>query len=181
MAPVLDLFDHLRFDPAIFPARPPNFCGAPGLHAGGSLPAEIRIELSGGQQAADVVDALVTRPFEIFELQIGVLAGFVEFLGAEAQIPFRLEIRKGALDLAEIYSIAARVGAAIGGIFDAAARDGLANDFGHVADLIISVCDAHVEGLTMNQVPRSFEYGQERAADVFDVHHRSPRRTIALD
>lgn len=53
---------------AIFPARPSNLRGFRGLNVSRSLPAEVGIELSGGEQAADVVDALVTRAFEIFEL-----------------------------------------------------------------------------------------------------------------
>src|SRR5271154_673904 len=62
---------------------------------------------------ANVVNSLVTRPFKILELQIRILAGFVKFLRAQPQIPFRLEIRQGALDLAEIHAIAARIRPAI--------------------------------------------------------------------
>jgi hypothetical protein len=77
-----DAFELLLFDRKFFPVRLTNLLDARNLNVSRSLPPEIGIELPGREQASDVVNPLVTRPFEIIQLQIRILAGLVKFLRA---------------------------------------------------------------------------------------------------
>ena len=51
---------------------------------------------------------------------------------------------------------------------------------GDVADLDVVLVPTDVEGLVVHHLARCLEHGEERAADVLDVHERPPRRAVAL-
>ena len=57
----------------------------------------------------------------------------------------------------------------------------LGDDLGDLADRVVLVGRADVEGLVVDQLARRFEHRQRRARDVLDVHERAPRRAVALE
>src|ERR1700692_4103654 len=99
------------------------------------------------------------------------LVGLIELLGAAACIPYRLKTRQRATDLAKIHAVAALVRTSAFGILDPAIGNGLSDNFGELANLIVFFVDAHVESLIVNQLAWRFECGQEAARNILDVHN----------
>ena len=81
--------------------------------------------------------------------------------------------------LGEVDAVGARVGAGAGGEGHAGAG-GLLDHPGDVADLVVVLVAADVEGLVVDGLLRGLERGDEGARDVLDVGERAPRRAVGL-
>src|SRR5258708_4719862 len=117
-------------------------------------PAQIGTEPSAAEQPLKVRDAFVAGPFEVLQPQVGPPERIVQFPGACARVPSRLEFRKHPIDLAEVDPITAGVRAAILSVLDAASGDCLSHNFRQVADLIILLRLSHVKGFAVYYFPR---------------------------
>ena len=94
--------------------------------------------------------------------------------------PLRLEAGEPGADLGERHAVGARVRAGAVGQRDGGVGHGLLDHRGDVADLVIVLVAADVEGLVVDRLARRLERGQEAARDVLDVGERAPRRAVAL-
>ena len=128
-----------------------------------------------------MANALIARPFELFEGKLGRSIGGIELLGATSRVPLRLEGRQLASDLLEADAVGSLVRSGVRRHFDAAARHDAGNDLGDVAHAIIVRGRAHVEGLIEDHFFRRLERGNEGAGDVLDMRDRPPGRSIRLE
>src|SRR5580658_2893701 len=144
------------------------------------LPAQCRVQLAGSEKSLNVVDTLVARAFEIFHLEPNTLVRGIQFLGAAADVPLGTEPWKNFSDKAKIDAIAAFVGASIGGIFDLATRHGFLYDLSDIADSVVLLGPADIEGLVVNELLRSFQRRDKSSRDVFNVNYRAPRGAVTF-
>src|SRR5579862_5771721 len=151
------------------------------LGAHSYTPAQITIEGTFADELLYMGNAHITRPFEFFEPQANPLNRFIQLDSPFSRGPLGFETRQYSGDLAEVDAIAALVWAAILCVFDFAVRNSLVNDARQIADLIVFLRAAHIERFAMDQIPGGVQYGNEGAADVFDMHNWPPGRAVAFD
>src|SRR5208337_1090451 len=92
-------------------------------------PAQALVQSSQLLKPADFVDPNVALLFHIRSLEPESAVRIVEFLGALACNPLRTELGEKTVNLVKADAIAARVGAATGGVFDAAAGNNFDHEF----------------------------------------------------
>src|SRR5262245_56843161 len=108
-----------------------------------------------------------------------VFIGGIKLFDAVADGPLRTEFRQGSSDLVAVDSIAAKIRSSTFRVLDPTARHSLLHHSRYITDLIVLFGLPDVERLVMNQLPRGLKDGQERTADILNVHQRSPGRSVA--
>src|SRR5258708_28889475 len=129
----------------------------------------------------DMVDALITDAFEIFDAETDLFVGVEKLLCAAAGIPLGLKFWQQGLNAAEINFVAALVWACIPSEIDLAIRHGLFDNPRDIADLVILVAATDVERLVVNALAGGVKNSDERPRNVFDMHERTPGSAIALE
>ena len=132
------------------------------------------------EQLADAHDALEARGEEVLDRQAVGRVGGEQLLDPALDGPLRLEAGQAARDLRERDAVGARVGAGAVGERDRRVGHGRLDHPRDVADLVVVLVAADVEGLVVDRLARRLERGQEAARDVLDVGERAPRRAVAL-
>ena len=98
-----------------------------------------------------------------------------------SRVPLEIEGREYRFQLGEIDAVVAHVPTCTIGERQARARYGISDQLGDVADLHVVDRAPDVERLVVHILPRRLSHGQNDAANVLDVHQRSPRRAVALE
>src|SRR5258708_14377013 len=102
----------------------------------------------------DMVDALITDAFEIFDAETDLFVGVEKLLCAAAGIPLGLKFWQQGLNAAEINFVAALVWACIPSEIDLAIRHGLFDNPLDVAYLIVFLAAAAIKRLVVNALAR---------------------------
>ncbi len=111
----------------------------------------------------------------------GLAEGGGQLFDAAADIPLRAELRHVLREFVAIDAVAAEVGATAGGVLDDAAGNGLADDFGELADAVVFVGAADIERLVVDGIARCDERNGEGLADIFNMYDGTPGGTVAAD
>ena len=85
-----------------------------------------------------------------------------------------------SFELGEVHTVVTQVRPGAVGERHRRPGHGLADHLGDVADLHVVLVPPDVERLVVDELARGLEHGQERPADVLDVHERPPRRAVAF-
>ena len=133
------------------------------------------------EQLADALDALEARARgSRSSVRSCVRVGGEQLLDAALDGPLRLEAGQAARDLGERDAVGALVRAGALGQRDGRVGHGRLDHARDVADLVVVLVAADVEGLVVDRLARRLERGEEAARDVLDVGERPPRRAVAL-
>src|SRR5262249_39601342 len=132
----------------------------------GLTPAQIGSESPAVEQLLDMRNTFVTWSFELLQLHARNQKSIVQFLGALARGPLRLELLGHPIDLTEVNAITASVRAAILSVVDAASGNGLSYNLSQVADLIILLGLSNVKGFAVYYFPRSIQCCDKCATDI---------------
>src|SRR5215213_1748812 len=116
-----------------------------------STPAQTGVEPVGSEQLPDPGDPLEPGPGEVGGGQPVLLERLVELLDALADGPAQLQPGH-ARHLGAVHPVAAQVRPGALGEGDLAARDDLADHLGDLADAVVLLGPAHVEGLVVDDL-----------------------------
>src|SRR5262245_29029511 len=115
-----------------------------------------------------MANALVARPFKLFQRDARRAVRTIELLGAPASVPLRLEGRYFVTDLIKAHAIRSLVGTSIIRKLDRAARDDTGDNLSQVPNPIIMSGLAHIKRLIEHNVYRCLECGNESARDILN-------------
>src|SRR5919198_1648276 len=141
-------------------------------------PAEVAVEEALVQQALEVLEPRVARPFEVLPRQPDLAIRGRELRRASPRVPFRLVLRERALEAAAVDSVTPRVGDRALRQLDLALRQLLVDERREVADLVVLARGADVERLRVDRLPRRRERTDDGATAVADVDDRPPRAPV---
>src|SRR5512132_3257673 len=122
----------------------------------GLMPAEIRVEPARLQQRANAGDPLEPPAGEVAGAQAVLLKRRIQLFDALAHRPTQLDSWQSG-QLAAVDAVATHVRTGALGEADLAARHYLADQLGDLADAIVVLGAANVEGLVVDKIARRVE------------------------
>lgn len=130
--------------------------------------------------SANARQPLVARSVESREIEPALAIGRGELGGTAPRVPLETELGEARLELGAAHAVVARIGTRAFGESDLATRHRLADDLCELADPVVLLTPADVEGLGVDGLARRAGEQEEGPADVFDVHQGTPRGAVAL-
>ena len=125
-------------------------------------------------------DALITGAKKLIRCQPASSECRIQVFNTFPHGPSWCELKHSG-ELVTINPVTSTVRTSTGCIGDPASRDGVADHFSQIANLVVFARTANVQGLVVHKLARRFEDRQKSQTDILNMDEGSPWRAVAHD